>query len=59
MLDAYGEDRVLYGGDWPVVLDAAPYLHWAETLDAFTAQLYPTAKRKLWGDNARRFYRLP
>lgn len=59
VLDAFGEDRVMYGGDWPVLLAAAPYLRWAETLDALTAHLTPDAKRKLWGDNARRFYRLP
>lgn len=59
VLDAFGADRVMYGGDWPVLLAAAPYLRWAETLDALTAHLTPDAKRKLWGDNARRFYRLP
>lgn len=59
VLDAFGEERVMYGGDWPVVLNASPYLRWAETLDTLTAHLSPAAKRKLWGDNARRFYRLP
>ncbi|MGI8857959.1 MAG: amidohydrolase family protein [Thermomicrobiales bacterium] len=58
VLAVFGEDRVLYGGDWPVVLDAAPYRRWADTLDALTAHLSPEAKRKLWGENARRFYRI-
>jgi L-fuconolactonase len=58
-LNAFGEDRVVYGGDWPPVLTAAPYARWFETLDNLTAGLSPQAKRKLFGDNARRFYRLP
>jgi L-fuconolactonase len=57
-LEVFGEDRVAYGGDWPVVLNAAPYARWVETLDAITAGLSPQARRKLWSDNARRFYRL-
>lgn len=58
-LNAFGEDRVVYGGDWPPVLTAAPYARWFETLDNLTSGLSPQAKRKLFGDNARRFYRLP
>jgi predicted TIM-barrel fold metal-dependent hydrolase len=57
-LAVFGEDRVAFGGDWPVVLMAAPYSRWVATLDALTAQLAPEAKRKLWAENARRFYRL-
>ncbi len=57
-LAAFGEDRVAFGGDWPVVLMAAAYPRWVATLDALTAQLNPEAKRKLWAENARRFYRL-
>jgi len=57
-LAVFGEDRVAFGGDWPVVLMAAPYSRWVATLDALTTQLSPEAKRKLWAENARRFYRL-
>jgi L-fuconolactonase len=56
--EVFGEDRVAFGGDWPVVLQAATYRRWFETLEAFTAPLSPAAKRKLWAENARRFYRL-
>jgi L-fuconolactonase len=57
-LEVFGEDRVAYGGDWPVVLNAAPYRRWVETLETLTAGLSPQAQRKLWAENARRFYRL-
>ncbi len=58
VLAAFGEDRVVYGGDWPVVLLGASYRRWVETLDALTTHLSPEAKRKLWAGNAKRFYRL-
>ncbi len=58
VLEAFGEDRVLYGGDWPVVLNASSYRRWVDALDQLTAHLSETARRKLWRDNARRVYRL-
>ena len=58
VLKVFGEDRVAFGGDWPVALMASPYPRWVATLDAATAQLSPTAQRKLWVENATRFYRL-
>ncbi len=56
--DAFGEDRVLFGSDWPVVTHAASYARWVETLQELTANLSPQAKHKLWGENARRVYGL-
>jgi L-fuconolactonase len=58
VLEVFGEDRVLFGGDWPVVLQASSYRRWVETLDALTAGLSTEARRKLWAENARRLYRL-
>ena len=58
VLGAFGEDRVLYGGDWPVVLNASTYLRWAEALNTITESRPAQFKRKLWHDNARRVYRL-
>jgi L-fuconolactonase len=58
VLAAFGADRVAFGSDWPVVLMAADYRGWIETLDELTAHLTPDAQRKLWADNTRRFYRL-
>ena len=57
-LEVFGEDRVVFGGDWPVLLLAASYDCWIEALETLTQHLSPTAKRKLWSDNARQFYRL-
>lgn len=58
VLDIFGPDRVVFGSDWPVVLRASSYSRWVETLDALTSQLTLEEQRKLWAENARRFYRL-
>jgi L-fuconolactonase len=58
VLATFGEDRVVFGGDWPVVLHASSYKRWVETLDQLSAHLSDEAKHKLWAENARRFYRL-
>jgi L-fuconolactonase len=55
--EAFGEDRVMFGGDWPVVLMASSWRRWVDTLDELTSSLTDTQKRKLWSENARRFYR--
>ncbi len=57
-LDVFGEERVVFGSDWPVCTLAAPLRRWVDTLDELTHDLPDTAKRKLWNENARRFYRL-
>ncbi len=57
-LEAFGEDRVVFGSDWPVVTQAASYHRWVEVLDELTSDLSQEAKEKLWSSNGRRFYRL-
>lgn len=58
VLDVFGEDRVLFGGDWPVVLMASSYRRWVDALNEITSSASEEGRRKLRGDNARRFYRL-
>jgi len=58
VLEVFPEDRVMYGGDWTVVLTAAPYLKWIETVDRVVEPLSDERKRKFWNTNARQFYRL-
>ena len=57
-IEVFGEERVAFGGDWPVTLLASSYRRWVETLDELTAGLSEAAKRKLWAENAKRFYRI-
>jgi L-fuconolactonase len=56
---AFGEDRVMFGSDWPVCLLAASY---AEALNALRTILDPDLSadgmNKLFGHNAAAFYKL-
>jgi L-fuconolactonase len=60
IFENFGEHRVMYGGDWPVVLLASGYLRWVETVDELVTRrgLSDGAQRLLWNENARRVYRL-
>lgn len=58
VIDCFGIDRLMYGGDWPVSELAGPYTAWLEVLDWATAALSPADKRKLFRDNAIKHYRL-
>ncbi len=58
VIERFGPDRILYGGDWPVSELAGSYLQWLATLDWATAGFSLADKRKLFRDNAVRAYRL-
>jgi L-fuconolactonase len=57
-IDAFGFDRVMFGGDWPVSTLAITYRRWTEILDDLLAGASGDEKRKFWRDNAVAFYRL-
>lgn len=57
-LDAFGPDRVAYGSDWPVATLVSTYRRWVDTLDEITSGWSDADRRKLWFENANRFYRL-
>jgi L-fuconolactonase len=58
-VDCFGWDRILFGSDWPVCLLAGSYDDVVSVLkDALGNQLNAEAERKLFGDNAKEFYRL-
>jgi L-fuconolactonase len=58
ILESFGPDRVMYGGDWPVVLLASDYSRWVETAQQATRSLKEDERQKFFYDNARAFYRL-
>jgi len=57
-LDAFGVDRVIYAGDWPVCLQATTIERWVDVLDRALAGLSEADLRRIYRDNANRFYRL-
>jgi L-fuconolactonase len=48
----------MFGGDWPVALQAISYRRWVNILDEILAPASPADRRKFWRENAHRFYRL-
>lgn len=57
-LDAFGPDRVVFGGDWPVCLLGATYQEWVTMLRLIVAGRPAAQQRKLWSLNALRHYAL-
>ena len=58
VLDRFGPDRVVFGGDWPVCTLAATYRQWVEALRQIVADRPLAEQKKLFHDNAIRIYRL-
>jgi len=59
VVDCFGWDRVIFGSDWPVCLLAGSYDQVVQVLtDALGARMGETEERRLFGENAVRFYKL-
>lgn len=58
LLHSFGPDRLMFGGDWPVVTLASSYPRWAETALTLIDRLTDEEKRKIMAENAIKFYRL-
>jgi L-fuconolactonase len=56
--EAFGPDRIMIGSDWPVCLVATSYSRWVELLKAYLLGEKPEFRESVFGDNARRFWRL-
>ena len=60
VLSVFGENRVVFGSDWPVCTLSASYERVVSAfLEVLGGRLTPALDAKLFGDNARRLYRLP
>ncbi|MEC9096638.1 MAG: amidohydrolase family protein [Planctomycetota bacterium] len=57
-LAAFGPDRVIFGGDWPVCRIVASYKQWVDALKEVVAERPYEEQLKLLHDNAERFYGL-
>ena len=59
VIECFGFERVMYGGDWPVAYQATVYPRWVETLQWAVQGASAEEERRLFRDNAITFYRLP
>ncbi len=54
----FGEDRVMFGSDWPVCLLGGSYRQIREALETCLGSMSLAAKTKIFGGNATKAYRL-
>lgn len=59
VLEVFGTERVMFGGDWPVATLASTYRRWADTAQDLLADFSDDDRQRMLVENARRFYRLP
>ena len=57
-MKTFGDDRVFFGGDWPVCTLKSSFGRWADALKAIVSERSPEFQRKLFSENATRLYRL-
>jgi L-fuconolactonase len=58
VIDWFGEDRLMFGSDWPVCLLAASYREVVHALESALGSLGGSARAKIYGGNAVAFYQL-
>ncbi len=55
-LDTFGEDRVMFAGDWPVCTLRASFSQWVDALKQIVSDRSVAFQKKLFHDNAAKFY---
>ena len=58
VLESFGFDRVLFGGDWPVCTLATGYQRWVETIWELASSAGAAQQTGLFQTNAERIYRV-
>jgi L-fuconolactonase len=58
VLELFGEDRVLFGSDWPVCLLAAEYSGVKGALEEVLGKISGNTRAKIFGGNASKLYKL-
>lgn len=55
-MDTFGSDRVMFAGDWPVCTLTAPFANWLGALKEIVHGRSAEFQKKLFHDNAVKFY---
>ena len=58
VIEQFGTDRLIYGGDWPVVLRADSYRSWSKAFEKLTKGFSKNELNKIYHKNADRIYHL-
>lgn len=56
--DVFGKDRIMFAGDWPVCTLVASFGQWLAALQSIVRGWKEEEQRKLFHDNAARFYQI-
>jgi len=56
--EAFGEDRIVFGTDWPVCSAGGTARQWIEALHEITSDWPDDAQDRLWNANAKAVYRV-
>jgi L-fuconolactonase len=56
LIEVFGIDRLMWGSDWPVLLNAGSYDVWREATTTLFAELSQAEASAFFGGNAARFY---
>jgi L-fuconolactonase len=58
VFEAFGNDRILFGSDWPVCLLGGSYTEIKGILDNYISHFSQSDKNKIMGENAMKFYNI-
>ena len=58
LFDAFGTDRLLFASEWPFLLVSGIYVQWKSLIEKFMERYLPEDREKIFGENARRLYRI-
>jgi len=58
VIEKFGMDRLVFAGDWPVVLLAGSYESWSRAFEKITRQFSDEELHKIYHKNADRVYKL-
>jgi len=58
LFDAFGTDRLLFASEWPFLLLSGIYVQWKSLIEKYMERYLPEDREKIFGENARRLYRI-
>lgn len=56
LFESFGASRLMWGSDWPVLLEASDYEHWLDTATLLTSGLSAEDRALIFGGTAATFY---